>query len=100
MKVDVLFFDGCPNHEPTVELVRRVVRELGVDAEVREVEVESAEDANRLRFLGSPTVQVDGVDIEAGRANESAFAMSCRMYGTSGVPSRELVASALTGRAA
>ena len=64
--VEVLFFDGCPNHEPTVQLVRDVVAALGVAAELREVTVESAEDAEALRFLGSPSVRVNGRDIEPG----------------------------------
>ena len=57
VRVDVLFFEGCPNHEPTVELARSVVAELDLEAEVHEVPVESAEDAEARRFLGSPSVQ-------------------------------------------
>ncbi len=38
--VEVLFFDGCPNHEPTVALVRDVISDLGIAAELREVAVE------------------------------------------------------------
>ena len=100
MKVDVLFFGGCPNHEPTVRLVHEIVRELGLDADVREVEVGGTEDVERLRFLGSPTVHVEGVDIEPARRDDSSYAMSCRMYGSSGVPPRALIVSALTGSAA
>lgn len=100
MKIDVLFFGGCPNHAPTVELVRDVVRELEVNAEVCEVEVKTEQEAESLRFLGSPTVQVEGVDIEPARRDDSIHAMSCRMYGASGVPPRELVVSALKERAA
>jgi hypothetical protein len=39
MKVEVLYFDGCPNHAVTVERVREVLREEGVEAEVVEVNV-------------------------------------------------------------
>ena len=95
MKVDILFFDGCPNHQPAVELVQSVVLELGMDAEVREVQVRRPEDAERLRFLGSPTVRVNDVDIEPARREDPHYAMCCRMYGKSGVPARDLVASAL-----
>lgn len=100
MKVDVFFFGGCPNHEPTVKLVQEIVRELGVDADVREVEVASTEEVERLRFLGSPTVHVEGVDIEPARRDDASYAMSCRMYGSSGVPPRALIVSALTASAA
>ena len=66
MKIEVLYFEGCPNHPPAVELAKSVVAELGVGALVEQVEVKTEADAKRLRFFGSPTVQVDGVDIEPG----------------------------------
>jgi len=100
VNIDVLYFEGCPNHEPTVALVRDVARELGVDVVLREVHVRSPEDAERFRFLGSPTVQVGGVDIEPARREDSQFAMACRVYGESGVPPRSLVAAAIREKTA
>ena len=64
MHIEILYFEGCPNHAPTVELVKRTVANLGVQAQIEEVEVASPEQVEQLRFLGSPTVLVDGVDIE------------------------------------
>jgi len=55
----------------------------------------SGESAERLRFLGSPTIRVDGKDIEPAARGRTHFGMSCRMYGSSGVPPRELVEAAL-----
>lgn len=100
MKIEVLFFGGCPNHEPTVEIVHEIVRDLEVNIQVNEVEVCTAEGASSMRFLGSPTVQIDGVDIEPSRREDTDYAMSCRMYGSSGVPSRELIEAALRGSSA
>ena len=97
VRVDVFFFGGCPNHEPTVELARRVVADLGVEAEVNEIPVESAEEAETRRFLGSPSVRVNGRDIEPGAHERSSYALSCRMYGDSGVPPRAWLVTALTG---
>ena len=97
VRVDVLFFEGCPNHEPTVELARSVVAELDLEAEVHEVPVESAEDAEARRFLGSPSVRVNGRDIEPGAEERSSYALSCRMYGNSGVPPRDWLVTALEG---
>jgi hypothetical protein len=94
MRVKVLYFDGCPNHRPTVELVREVALEMGIDADIQEVEVKGVEEAIQLRFLGSPTVQVNGEDIDRVRS-DAGYGMSCRMYGASGIPSREIVTSAL-----
>lgn len=93
--IEVLYFSGCPNHEPTVALAREVVRELGLEAELREVPVETAEEAEALRFVGSPTVRVNGRDIEPEARKVQEFALSCRMYGSAGVPPKELLVAAL-----
>lgn len=97
MKVEVLYFEGCPNHAPALQLVREVVSELGLDATVEEVEVKTPEDVVERRFLGSPTVLVDGVDIEPRARERTDFAFACRTYDGPGVPPRELVAGALQG---
>lgn len=94
--MEVLYFDGCPNHLETVERVRSVVSEFGTNTGVVEIEVKTAEDAERLRFLGSPSVRVDGLDIEPDARASRAYALACRTYGArEGVPSRELIAAAL-----
>ena len=66
MRVEILYFDGCPNHHGARELVQQVSSELGVAPEIRMVEVADLEAAERLRFLGSPSVRVDGCDVEPG----------------------------------
>ena len=95
MNVQVLYFVGCPNHAPAVELVRDVVAKLGVEAEVVEVKVTNPADAERLRFLGSPTILVDGVDIEPAARDRADFGFSCRTYDGQGTPPREMLAAAL-----
>lgn len=95
MRIDILYFDGCPNHLPTTEVVRGVVQSLGIDATIREIEVRDAEEAARLKFFGSPTVQVDGEDIDPAARNRSDYSFGCRMYGSSGSPPRALVEEAL-----
>lgn len=95
--VRVLFFEGCPGHRPTVELVRHVADQLGVPVEVEEVEVHDAAQAEELRFLGSPTVQVEGLDVEPAARTRSEYAMACRTYaGGAGVPPADLLRAALT----
>lgn len=56
MRIEILYFEGCPNHMPTVERVKRTVANLGVQAQIEEVEVASPEQVEQLRFLGSPPV--------------------------------------------
>ena len=82
-RVEILYFDGCPNHEPARALVERVAAEL--------------------RFLGSPTVRVDGRDVEPGAAARHEFVLSCRVYrteqGLAGQPDEAWIREALTGAA-
>jgi copper chaperone CopZ len=95
VKVQVLFFEGCPNHQGTVKLAGEVVAQLGLEAQVEEVEVRTSEDVQRLRFLGSPTVLVDGIDIEPAARERTDFGFCCRTYSGSGLPPRALLVEAL-----
>src|SRR5271170_1298968 len=94
IKVDVLYFEECPNHLPTVERINAILREERCRAEVREVLVPNVETAQRVNFLGSPTVRVNGIDIEPAAQNRKDFGLMCRRY-TGGVPSHELIRAAI-----
>ncbi|MFL5926565.1 MAG: hypothetical protein ACJ77E_06485 [Gaiellaceae bacterium] len=80
--VEVLTFEGCPHAEPALELVRRVLAETGIAATVRRVDVPDADTAMVQRFLGSPTIRVNGRDIEPGTHERDQYALSCRVYRT------------------
>ena len=101
-RVEILVFDGCSNAEPTRELVGRVAGELAIEPEIRVVLVPDAEAAQSSRFLGSPTIRVDGHDIEPGAEQRTDFAFSCRVYrtdsGLSGQPDEIWLRDALTKR--
>lgn len=95
MRIEVLYFRGCPNSRATIDLVRRTAVTHGVRSPIETVEVGSLADAVRLRFLGSPTVRVNGVDVDPAARGRSDFGMVCRLYGSSGVPSADAVAAAI-----
>ena len=82
--VEVLTFEGCPHAEPALELVKRVLADSGVGATVRRVDVPDADAAAAQRFLGSPTIRVNGRDIEPGVGERDDYALSCRVYRTEG----------------
>jgi hypothetical protein len=98
MVIRVLTFDGCPNRNGALELVRRTVSELDLHASIEAVEVRDEGEAGMYNFHGSPTVQVDGRDIEARRRDE-ASSLTCRIYGTpdgfAGVPPRQMLVDAI-----
>lgn len=99
MIVELLYFDGCPNYEAFAPHLRELVERAGVDARIELQRVESEEDAGRARFLGSPTVRVDGRDVEPGAEERDEYALQCRLYrtpeGMSGVPPDEWILEAL-----
>ena len=79
MKVELLWWEGCPSHPEALEDLERVLSEEGVDAEVDLVEVESDDQARRERFPGSPTIRLDGEDAIPGDPGEP-FSLTCRIY--------------------
>jgi hypothetical protein len=98
MRVEVLYFDGCPTYVAATRNVSKVLSELGMDAEVELVGVNSDEEAERLRFPGSPTIRVDGRDLFP-IAKRGVWALGCRTYATpeglKGYPTREMIRDAL-----
>jgi hypothetical protein len=97
--VELLSFNGCPNVGAARELIERVAAEESVEVDLRPIEVTSVEDAERVHFLGSPSVRVNGHDVEPGADNRETFLFGCRVYqtdaGFSGTPSEESVRAAL-----
>jgi hypothetical protein len=77
-RVQVLYTPDCPNGEPGIALTKDVMSALVPEATVELVQIESEEQARDTGFLGSPTVRVDGRDIEGRDAEEGH--MGCRVY--------------------
>jgi hypothetical protein len=99
MKIEVLYFDGCPNHEALLPRLRELVGEAGVSSAIELVNVPDADAAERQRFLGSPTLRVDGSDVEPGADLRTDFGLKCRLYrseaGFAGTPADQWVLDAL-----
>lgn len=100
MKIELFYLEGCPNLQPTMDRLRQVLQEYGFVAPIIEVRV-GAEEFAKLRFLGSPTIRVNGVDIEPSARRRTDFGIMCRTYeGSGGVPSEDLIRSAIAETAA
>jgi hypothetical protein len=99
MKIEVLYIEGCPNHRPALERVVRVLQESALAVAVTEIPVASVEQAKTLGFLGSPTIRVNGSDVESEAEGQPEFSYSCRTYTEqgklSGVPSQDLIRRAI-----
>jgi hypothetical protein len=79
MTVELLWWEGCPSHPEALADLERILREEGIAAEVRRVEIEDDEQARRERFPGSPTIRIDGEDIVPPGDGEP-FSLTCRVY--------------------
>ena len=99
VRVEVLARRDCPNRGIAITLVERVVGETGVPARIEVVDMSTESQAQRRRFLGSPTVRVDGRDVEPGSNGLSGFTLACRVYrterGLAGWPDERWVREAL-----
>ena len=88
MKIELFYLEGCPNVEPTVQRLRQVLQERGLEVPISEINVSDERKAREVRFLGSPTIRIDGLDIEPSARGRSDFGIMCRTYDDGGrVPS-------------
>ena len=78
--IEVLYVPDCPNYQGTLALVERVRAELGIDTELRTTLIVDQAGADQARFPGSPTVRVDGHDVEPGAEPVAEPTVACRLY--------------------
>jgi len=99
MEIELLYFEGCPNHKRALRVIKEVLDEEGLNVPVKTRKVKNVEEAVQMRFLGSPTVRVDGRDVEKEARKSLDFGMKCRIYrvesGIQGYPSRRMIREAI-----
>ena len=99
MDVRLLYFDGCPNWTVAEERLRAALARVGLDGEsIKRVLVDTPEDAQRLGFIGSPTILLEGRDPFATGAEQPTLA--CRVFSTpdgrAGAPTLDQLVEALS----
>ncbi len=103
MKIEILYFEGCPNHDLADQRVRGVLDEMGIQADVVHVSIKDESTAQEVQFPGSPTIRVNGADV-APETNGESFSMRCRVYPTSsgfdGAPDKDSIRAAIERSAA
>jgi hypothetical protein len=101
--VEVLHVEHCPNFPAALALVERVVADLGVDAEIRTTMIGDQAAAERARFVGSPTVRVNGHDVDPDGELNAEYTTECRLYWhehhLAGWPQERAIREALLGAA-
>jgi hypothetical protein len=93
VKIEFLFWDGCPSHTEALELLHEVLGERGIGDPIQVREVFTRDEAIELAFPGSPTIRVDGRDVDPEGASATP-SLTCRVYRLpdgrpSPVPSRQ-----------
>ena len=102
-RVEFLWWEGCPSHPRALAQLREEMQALGLDPEGVELrEVTSEGDAEQEEFVGSPTIRVDGADVEP--VGEEPTGLTCRVYRRadgriSPLPDRDRVREALADAA-
>ena len=99
MTVELLYWEGCPSHPEARELLEEVLRERGLELPIEMRHVGTPEEAAELGFPGSPTIRIDGRDVDPTGADDPP-ALTCRIYHlpdgrVSPIPSREQLEEAL-----
>jgi hypothetical protein len=95
--IELLCFDGCPSHKRLLHTVEQIAAQHEAQLELRRVATPEA--AESERFLGSPTVRVNGIDVDPTAAERNDFGLKCRLYrsaeGTSPHPPEHWIRAAL-----
>ena len=98
MKIELLYFDGCPTYRPAQESLEQALSEEGINARIELLAVNTDEEAQRMQFPGSPTIRVNGRDLFPAPVPLDG-GLGCRMYptpeGLRGALTKEMLREAL-----
>src|SRR5215471_19519117 len=96
MIIEVFYVPGCPNHQAAIDTLENVLRAAAMDAVIEEIAVTDDAMARELKFPGSPTIRVDGRDVESNP--QPTYGLACRLYSNgTGVPPVETLQLAVAG---
>jgi hypothetical protein len=80
-KIELLYFESCPLYKQALENLRAVLAENHIDAEIELINVDSPDKTEGLGFYGSPSIRINGVDLEE---KDGKYTYACRMYTING----------------
>ncbi|NIQ00891.1 MAG: DUF2703 domain-containing protein [Nitrospinaceae bacterium] len=96
MKIEFLYFKDCPGYLSTLHSLEKITADLSPRTTIEKIEITSEKQARQYRFLGSPSIRINGRDIEGGE-EDLEYGLKCRIYSEtgSGMPSEKLIRQAL-----
>ena len=99
MKIELLYFDGCPSREQASEILERVLAETETQARIEKINIMDEQMAIDHQFLGSPSIRINGVDVDPVARHSLEFSRKCRIYKTDtgiiGWPSSHMIEEAI-----
>ncbi len=99
--IELLWFSDCPNHDQARRLLQEVVADLAPGTPIRDIDATDPGVARAHRFPGSPTIRIDGRDVDPAFRDPGDYTPRCRIYWTAagprGVPERGWIEAALRG---
>ena len=98
--VDILYHEDCTHYPTAIRYIKEVLAEEGIEATINEINVATVEAAQELNFFGSPTIRINGEDIESEVEQQRGHARgSCRIYHYDGkiyvTPHKEVIRTTL-----
>jgi hypothetical protein len=82
MRIELLYFEGCPSYAELLPCLQELLAGEGIEDAIELRRIETSEDAERERFLGSPTVRIDGEDVDPTANDRNDFGLECRLFRT------------------
>lgn len=87
IKIEIQYFEGCPNSEAVLQMVKEFISKSEMKIDFEETLVETLEEAIKHKFRGSPTILINGNDLEGLEENRTP-SLSCRYY-QNGLPTEK-----------
>ncbi len=98
-QAELLWFSDCPNHPAARQLLARAIAEIAPETIIHDIDATDPDVAARLRFPGSPTIRIDGRDVDPSFIDPGDYTPRCRLYRTSTglgrIPERRWIEGAL-----
>lgn len=95
MKIEFLYSSRCPNREEALQNLIRVLKRNGWFMGIHSIEIKDLNQAKKAKFLGSPTIRVNGQDLEKDAEKADSYSLDCRTYVINGesisVPTEDFI---------
>ncbi|MCS6918978.1 MAG: thioredoxin family protein [Fimbriimonadales bacterium] len=78
MRIELLYYPECPSHERALELIHEALACEGITAEVEVVRIDTQAQAEAYRFVGSPTIRIDGRELQP--QPQLPYRLTCRAF--------------------